>query len=63
MMNGACIDMHAKKQVSVQIATAASEIVEAANCALDAVAIRNLMKEMGLEQLWRLPLYVCSSDR
>ena len=38
MMNGACIEMHAKKQVSVQIATAASEIIEAANAALDAAA-------------------------
>ena len=47
MMNRACIDMCAKKQASVQIATAASEIVEATNCALDAVAIRNLLKEMG----------------
>ena len=49
-MNGGPIAWRAKKQTIVQLSTAGAEVTESALCALDVVAIRNLLEEVGLWQ-------------
>ena len=50
MINDAAIELKSQLQTIIQICTAATEITECVRCALGAVAIRNLLEEMGLWQ-------------
>jgi hypothetical protein len=51
MMNGAVISFSSKRHTTTDDSTAAAELTEQHLCACDVEGLRNLMKEVGLEQL------------
>jgi hypothetical protein len=51
MMNGAVISFTSKRHSTTDDSTAAAELTEQHLCACDVEGLRNLMKEVGLEQL------------
>jgi hypothetical protein len=51
MMNGAVISFTSKRHSTTDDSTAAAELTEQHLCACDVEGLRNLMKEIGLEQL------------
>ena len=50
IMNGAVISFTSKRHSTTDDSTAAAELTEQHLCACDVEALRNLMKEIGLEQ-------------
>ena len=50
MMNGAIISFTSKRHSTTDDSTAAAELTEQFLCACDVEGLRNLMKEIGLEQ-------------
>jgi hypothetical protein len=51
LMNGAVISFTSKRHSTTDDSTAAAELTEQHLCACDVEGLRNLMKEVGLEQL------------
>ena len=51
LMNGAVISFTSKRHSTTDDSTAAAELTEQHLCACDVEGLRNLMKEIGLEQL------------
>jgi hypothetical protein len=51
IMNGAVISFTSKRHSTTDDSTAAAELTEQHLCACDVEGLRNLMKEIGLEQL------------
>ncbi len=51
MMNGAAISLTSKRHTTTDDSTAAAELTECYLCACDVEGYRNLMAELGLEQL------------
>jgi hypothetical protein len=51
MMNGAAISLTSKRHTTTDDSTAAAELTECYLCACDIEGYRNLMAELGLEQL------------
>ncbi len=51
MMNGGVISFTSKRHTTTDDSTAAAELTEQHLCACDDLGLRNLMKEIGLEQL------------
>jgi hypothetical protein len=52
-MNGAVISFTSKRHTTTDDSTAAAELTEQYLCACDVEGLRNLMKEIGLEQINR----------
>ena len=57
MMNGAVISFSSKRHTTTDDSTAAAELTEQHLCACDVEGLRNLMKEVGLEQLEPTTIY------
>jgi hypothetical protein len=56
-MNGAVISFSSKRHTTTDDSTAAAELTEQHLCACDVEGLRNLMKEVGLEQLEPTVIY------
>jgi hypothetical protein len=57
MMNGAVISFTSKRHTTTDDSTAAAELTEQFLCACDVEGLRNLMKEIGLEQTEATVIY------
>jgi hypothetical protein len=57
MMNGAVISFTSKRHTTTDDSTAAAELTEQFLCACDVEGLRNLMKEVGLEQTEATVIY------
>ena len=57
IMNGAVISFSSKRHTTTDDSTAAAELTEQHLCACDVEGLRNLMKEVGLEQLEPTVIY------
>jgi hypothetical protein len=57
IMNGAVISFTSKRHSTTDDSTAAAELTEQHLCACDVEGLRNLMKEIGLEQLLPTTIY------
>jgi hypothetical protein len=56
-MNGAVISFSSKRHTTTDDSTAAAELTEQYLCACDVEGLRNLMKEIGLEQINATTIY------
>ena len=56
-MNGAVISFSSKRHTTTDDSTAAAELTEQYLCACDVEGLRNLMKEVGLEQMEATKIY------
>jgi hypothetical protein len=57
MMNGGIISFTSKRHTTTDDSTAAAELTEQHLCSCDVEGLRNLMKEIGLEQLNPTTIY------
>lgn len=57
LMNGAVVSFTSKRHSTTDDSTAAAELTEQHLCACDVEGLRNLMKEIGLEQIEPTPIY------
>lgn len=57
IMNGAVISFSSKRHTTTDDSTAAAELTEQYLCACDVEGLRNLMKEVGLEQMEATKIY------
>ena len=57
IMNGAVISFTSKRHTTTDDSTAAAELTEQYLCACDVEGLRNLMKEIGLEQINATTIY------